>query len=598
VERMIPAWGLYRLFMALEQKKAFGELTLKYPDGMVRFSLKRGCATNCATDIDGLSFAEFLVQSGMVPDRAAAARYRSVEQLIVSHIVRAEDSRRFINAYVRNVVDILLPAPVLSWTLASSVPTETASSEEAVDMCAELFTVVQRHPDLRTMRSIVARLGARPTITDCVHPGCLIHAKAHFKGVPLVVELVNGRCPPITPSLLADETNLRILFAFSVAGGLVSGVDGTAPLTGRSGTPTGGVPNGFDFDEFRAPGHSPAEPPKVEPQKPDPAVTQAAPDQTATGGSPGESSSESGDDMSLDLAVDPRRSWRGSNSRRDDYLVMDENGSIQGNTAAAKDVKSGRPAETLVDPELEKAIKAELTRAARLNHYEMLEIAPDARVSAVRMAVLRNRRRYSPSRYEGGVSAESLKGLESLIDRINKVGDILSDLNLRVAYNRSQGISTPGLEAQLAAIFEARGFWRQGMQLLEQRNANDALEMFERAENCDSEEPDYFCAQGNALLAMAPADDTYETIESLLDVAMSFDQDLVGAHMLYAEYMVRKNDFEAAQVHIRKVLALDPESREARAFRVKTKVSLAGGQVNFKKKQDSILQRALKLIKR
>lgn len=584
VERMIPAWGLYRLFNALEKRGNSGLLTLHFPDGSVRFVLKQGVPTDCSTDVDGLSFAEFLVQAGMVQDRTIAESFKSVDQLVEAKVVRAEDSKRFYNAYVRNVVDILLPAPVQTWMFEPSEDVGRASSSEAVDMCAELFTAVQRNADVSAMRVVVSRLGPFARVNDGIGQGCLTHARAHFRGAPLVAELVSGHCPPLTPALLADETNIRIIFGFTVAGGLVSAASGAGQLSDVPVSTVSRKASDVDFDEFRVSSVRPAIPP--EPSK----ITHT---NESLDGPPDDAHEEA-----LDLAIDPGVRGHGRNFSRDDYLIMSDDGSIQGFSSAGQAKRESVKGMAILDPELDKAIQAELARAARLNHYELLEIAPEARVSAVRMAVLRARRRYSPSRYEGGVSPDTMKSLQGLIDRINKVGDIFSDLKLRVSYNRSQNISTPGLEAQLAAMFEARGFWREGMELLEQRKAAEALELFEAAENCDAEEPEYFCAQGMALLAMAPATDTYETIESLLDVAFSFDADLVGAHLLAADYMVRKNDFEAAQSHIRKVLALDPESREARAFRVKAKASKAAGQVNFKKKQESLLQKAINLIKR
>ncbi len=591
---MIPAWGLYRLFGALEKKGVGGTLTLHFPDGVVRFVLRRGCVVDGWTDVDGISFPEFLVQTGMVQDRAAAEPFNSVDALVTAGLVREGDSKRYFSAYLRGVVDVILPVPVVSWLFEPSPGDGTAGPADPIDMCAELFTAVQRNTDLAAMRSVVSRLGPIARINDGFSQGCFAHAKANFRGVSLVTELSSGYCPPITPALLGDETNLRILFGFVVAGGLVSASSGAGAL---SDVPVSTVsePAGDDeFDEFRVTRRGPA-PAMLKPEQVvapvPPSPADPAPD--SDGAQP-----EHQIDESLDLAVDPDFRHRSRNFQRDDYLVMGDDGAIRG-LGSSVPVRPEVPVgAVLVDPELDRAIQAELARAARLNHYELLEIAPDARVSAVRMAVLRARRRYSPSRYEGGVSPDSMKSLHELIDRIGKVGELFSDLNLRVSYNRSQNISTPGLEAQLAAMFDARGFWREGMQLLEQRKAAEALELFEAAEDCDAEEPDFFCAQGQALLAMAPAPDTAETVESLLEVAFSFDPDLVSAHLLAAEFMVRKNDLEAAQGHIRKVLALEPENRDARAFRLKAKASRAAAQVSFKKKPESLLQKAFKLIKR
>jgi len=586
VERVIPAWGLYRLFSALERKGASGRLTLHFPDGVVRFDLSGGTLSDCRTDVDGLSFPEFLVQSGMVPGRAAAQTYDSVGNLVHANIIRVEDAGRFHCAYIREVVDVILPVPVQSWTFEPGQGQAGAFVSDKVNLCAELFVTVRRSADLAAMRAVMSRIGTFARLTDVSRQGCLTHVESQFPGLPLLSELGNGHCPPLMPAVLNDEASLRVLFGLVVAGALVSAESGAGPLSEAPVSAVSAKPSDVDFDEFRVPGRGPASPPQ--PANPD----RPASVQVATSTQPPASE----DALDLDVVADVR--VRAGNFRRDDYLVMDDAGTIQGFTSVGTVRDEVKRDITFVDPELDRAIRAELARTAKLNNYELLEVSPEARVSAVRMAVLRTRRRYSPSRYEGGISPESMKALQALIERVGKVGDLLCDLNLRVAYNRSQNISTPGLEAQLAAMFEAREYCRQGMELLEERKAAEALELFEAAENCDAEEPDYFCAQGQALLAMAPGPDTAETIESLLDVSFSFDPDLVGAHLLAAEFMVRKNDIEAAQGHIRKVLALDPDSREARAFRLKVKASKVAGQVSFKKKPESLLERAMKLVKR
>jgi len=573
VDRMIPAWGLYRLFHAIEQKGESGRLSLDYPDGGVTFLHKRGVAVDVGTDIDGLSFAEFLVQSGMVQERHVADSIATLPLLVAANVVRDEDAPRLLNSYVRNVVDILLPVPVRAWRFEKTPDVGPASPTEAVDMCAELFTAVQRNMDLAGMRVIVGRLGPFAKVTDSVSPGCLTHARAHFRGVPLVAELVSGNCPPLSPALLSDEVNLRILFGFMVAGGLVSTTSGAGTLSPQPVSTVSGPVDEIDLDEFNV---GPA------------SVHVAAVSAPET----------HNEVVDLDLDIDSDVNFVARNDRRDDYLVMDDKGSIHGFTSAGKVKPANASEQILVDPELDRAIVSELERASRLNHYDLLEIGPDARLSAVRMSQLRARRRYSPSRYEGGVSQESMVALRELIDRINRVGEMFGDLSLRVAYNRSQSISTPGLEAQLAAIFEARGLWRQGVSLLELRKPSEAIEYFEAAENIDQEEPEYLCSQGMALLAMAPEDDTYETIESLLDVAFSFDPDLIPAHLLAAEYSVRKSDLETAQSHIRKVLALDPDNRDAKTFKKRAKSATGLGQVSFKRKQESLLQKAIKLIRR
>ena len=639
MDRSLPAWGIYRLLKALGDKKATGLLNVQFEGGRTRFIFKQGFVTDCHTDIVTLSFGTYLNESGLVPDRDRALSMTGVEQLVSERVVRAEDSVRLHTNYVRSVLGVLMPEPVLGWSFAPSLSPESAGTEEAVDVCAELFTVVQTYHDTSMMRQVVERFGPAVRVTQSVSPACVMHARAHFKSSLLVSQLLAGTCTVINPDILDDDRSLRILFAFAVAGCLGACTPEDAVFAPPA---SGSRPGRRNTREARA--HAAAAAGQVSPARPSPAA-DARPEfawpefqevsrrlsEDAGGGhlsppggarvpqqaspvappppsavSPAVASSVSNGldfvtsgDADEPQAVDSQSPTLDVDGDVPDVVDSAFDGFGDAPRKAPVKVRKkidGKP--NPIDPYLEDALNAETQRAAGLNHYELLEINADARLSSVRMAVLRARRRFSVSRYEGSVSADALLRLHGLLDRIEKANDVLNNLDARVAYNRSLGISSPALESVLVAMFDAREMWRQGTALLDGRKINEALEKFENAESYDAEEPLYLCSQGMAMLALPPADDTNETIEGLIDVAFSFDQDLVEAHILAAHYMVRRNDHEAARTHIRKVLAIDPDNRDARSFKQKSRVSQVGAQVSFKKKQESLLDKALKLIKR
>lgn len=641
MDRSLPAWGIYRLLKALGDKKATGLLNVQFEGGKTRFIFKQGFVTDCHTDIVTLSFGTYLHESGLVPDRERALSMTGVERLVSERVVRAEDSVRLHTNYVRSVLGVLMPEPVLSWSFAPSLSPESAGTEEAVDVCAELFTVVQTYHDTSMMRQVVERFGPAVRVTQSVSPACVMHARAHFKSSLLVSQLLAGTCTVINPDILDDDRSLRILFAFAVAGCLgactpeeaVFAPPASGPRPGRRNTREARAQGAATAAAGRpASSAGPAPAPGARPEFAWPEfqeVSRRLSEDAGTahlsppGGATVPQAASSATTMPataapVTAAVSNGLDYITANDDEDSPATVEQHGptlDVDGDVPDVVDsafdgfgdaprkapVKvrkkiDGKP--NPIDPYLEDVLNAETQRAAGLNHYELLEINADARLSAVRMSVLRARRRFSVLRYEGSVSADALLRLHALLDRIEKANDVLNNLDARVAYNRSLGISSPALESVLVAMFDAREMWRQGTALLDGRKINEALEKFENAESYDAEEPLYLCSQGMAMLALPPADDTNETIEGLIDVAFSFDQDLVEAHILAAHYMVRRNDHEAARTHIRKVLAIDPDNRDARSFKQKSRVSQVGAQVSFKKKQESLLDKALKLIKR
>jgi hypothetical protein len=603
VDRTIPAWGLFRLFRVLGDKEVSGLLSLSFVRGDIALTYKQGYVTDCLTDINALTFKSFLVQSGMVTDPSRAESLQTMEQLVEGRVVRSEDTRRFYNSYVRSVVGRIMAEPVQSWSFAPQPSTGPAASVEAVDVCAELFTVVQRHKDVPTMRFVVERLGVNVELTEMLRPECLIHAKAHFRGSALVAEIARGVCPPITSALLDDERNIRILFAFVVTGALqaksvarqqehtteerpvvehpvverpaVARPVAERPVPAASATPTGPLP-----EHARA-------------------VLQDVPLYTGR---------DTLHDVQRDT-VDEQQPYRQPSGQASPDEARPETDLTPPESTPLAEITPERftfdptisdpHLENLRESELDVSLQTELARTARLNHYELLELNPNGRLSAVRMAVLRAARKYSRARYEGAVSGTTLASLDQLLARIRMVGEVLGDENARITYNRQQGISTPGLEGMLMSVFAARHTWRQGMTQLESRNAAAALELFESAEGQDGEEPDYLCAQCRALLAMPADEETYARIDGLLETAFGFDRDLIEAHMVSAIYLGRKNEPDEARVHIRKILLLDGEHREAKSFKVKPKTANGGtGQANFMKKSESLWDKALKLVNR
>jgi tetratricopeptide (TPR) repeat protein len=239
------------------------------------------------------------------------------------------------------------------------------------------------------------------------------------------------------------------------------------------------------------------------------------------------------------------------------------------------------------------------SRMAEENNYEILGVPIDARLSAIRMGWLRQRRQWTRTRFEGLVTPHALDLLEGIQQRLDAARDRLSERNARLQYNRAIDVSTPGLEARLVEIFEARALWASGREALEARDAKGAMSHFEAAFRQDPMEPEYLAGMAEAVLAMPPSDETRERAKELARQALAVDEDLVCAHLALAEALRRGQEWDAAAEHVRRVLTLDPENEEALKLKDRLRKRPADVRTGgFQRKPDTFLDKVRELLRR
>ena len=155
------------------------------------------------------------------------------------------------------------------------------------------------------------------------------------------------------------------------------------------------------------------------------------------------------------------------------------------------------PRETLIQrpkpraPTEEQIVDA-LIQMADQTHYELLGVAPDAPLSAVRAATERLRSTYSAAALAGqspGVATQ--RALRAIAARLDQAHRTLSDPRRRKTYNAASRIDEGALNVTTEAIFEADEAANRAREARERGDLRGALIELELAAATNPLEPDY-----------------------------------------------------------------------------------------------------------
>jgi len=245
-----------------------------------------------------------------------------------------------------------------------------------------------------------------------------------------------------------------------------------------------------------------------------------------------------------------------------------------------------------------KELKAAFSDMNVFNHYEALGVPTDARVSAVEGGYTRAMRRFARVRFEGVAGSDALPLIDAIHAKLADARATLTDRGLRLSYNRTIGVATPGLEARVAQIFEARAVWATGMDMMDARRPGEAAAQFEEASRQDPEEPLYAVATAKALLAQSPTPETTARARAILEEAVRTDEEMVDAHVGLAQVCRLEGARDEATVHVRAALRLDPENVEARAVKGLLQAVSKPSKIAFQKRQESVVEKLVNLIRK
>jgi len=231
------------------------------------------------------------------------------------------------------------------------------------------------------------------------------------------------------------------------------------------------------------------------------------------------------------------------------------------------------------------------------NHYEVLGVSVEARVSEVEDAVRRLRKRFANARFTEHETPRTREYLDEIHRRVEDAGRILADRDLRTAYNRTLGEQARDLEGLVVRIFDARREWENGRRALEAGDLSEAVRRFQAAHEKDPDEPQYEVSLARAMLAQSPSSPALEEAAKRLASILEVRPEFVDAHLVLAQFLRLKGRKEEATGHVREALRFDPENAEARHLRelLSTRPPLLPR--SFRKQPSGFLERLKRRLK-
>lgn len=492
----IPAWGLFRVLRALQDRPGDTHLVLGLQggrsgastDATVSIGLQQGRPRCVSTEFSPLSLATHLAHSRTLPETAleyyqARSRAEAVPLCRVLTSERAlppEELARQVEAHTRAVVEALLPRAIPAWSSRPHDPCGGTCGTTGFDPVPLLMRTVARHPDIETMRAIVSRFvqGADFHLAPG-YEAFLTAARGQFHDARILFLLRQGRHQEMARAADSDERDLRVLFALIVAGAVERGASRSAVV-----------------------------------------------------------------------------------ERKD-------------------------PSEDPVSQELHHTALDFRSR----NHYEVLGLSVECRVSEVEEASRRLRRRFARTRYEATATPRALQYLDEINTRVDEAVRTLTDLDLRSAYNRTLDTLTADVQARLTVVFEARRSWQSGMVALKAGDHKEAVARFEQAVRQDPEEPLYPLALARAVVAVSASPAGASRARGLAEGVLAKWPEFPEAHVVMAHILRGEGRKDEAMTHVRAVLRQDPEHAEARRLKELLSAQSAPVAFRFQKKPESVLTR-------
>jgi len=271
------------------------------------------------------------------------------------------------------------------------------------------------------------------------------------------------------------------------------------------------------------------------------------------------------------------------------------------NAFRAEPAPTGKQADTLVVPPTPETLEAEtadnaakeladleaflerLSQAA--DHYEVIDLSPQAESNEIKLAYYALARRYHPDRFHIQSGTPQHARISSAFARVTQAYETLTDPNARSAYDaalrRSRQFSksarrskegdasgspdasqfakvTPGV-----GIEDAEQLFREGFAALEAGKLQAAVAQLSTAARLSPGEARYRAQYGRALAA---GKQTRRLAESELQEAVKLDPSNPRYRTMLAELYFDLNFHRRAETELQRALALDPNNEKGRAL--------------------------------
>ncbi len=226
------------------------------------------------------------------------------------------------------------------------------------------------------------------------------------------------------------------------------------------------------------------------------------------------------------------------------------------------------------------------------NHYEALNVDPEASVSDIKEAYYALARRYHPDRFhDQSSSSSSLHGrIESAFARITQAYETLSTATARSAYDaklaaqekarqvanmapKASGKESPGVkiegdnaegeEARESDLQHAENSYKEGFAALELGQINQAVTHLAAAARLAPHEARYRAYYGRAL---AMSEKTRRLAEGEFKAAIKLDASNASYRVMLAEHYLDLGFHRRAFTEAERAVAVDPNNRGARTL--------------------------------
>jgi curved DNA-binding protein CbpA len=225
------------------------------------------------------------------------------------------------------------------------------------------------------------------------------------------------------------------------------------------------------------------------------------------------------------------------------------------------------------DEDLDKFLKR-LSKTT--NHYEVLELSPDANTREIKDAYYAMARRYHPDRFHLKSDAKLHAQISSSFARVTQAYETLMNPNTRAAHDHhlqrtrqmaaSQAERSGDLDAQTnegAAEFGAEYSFREGFGALEQGRIGAAITHLANASRLEPQEARYRAHYGRALAAN---ESTRRLAENEIQAAVKLEPSNAAFRVMLAELYFELKFLRRAQTELDRALAIDPKNAPANSL--------------------------------
>ncbi len=206
----------------------------------------------------------------------------------------------------------------------------------------------------------------------------------------------------------------------------------------------------------------------------------------------------------------------------------------------------------------------QLERMQSQNFFEMLGVARDAEVMAVKSAYFKLARQYHPDTVSQGAPIELAKVKAHIFASVGEAYRTLCDVKLRAAYVAELDSGRRGEKVDISALLRAEALFKRGTILIKARRFQEAVTVFTEAISENKEEGDFFIWRGFCRFFVI--DDKKKGLaDAIADISIGQKMKPSSADASYFLGVIVKlcGDVKTAKQHFQRCAELNPKHLDA-----------------------------------